>query len=1072
MVVMTASAQLSTNPDKFLGNITTSYNIDYGSEKFYQLWNEITPENETKWDQVEGNRGSFNWGNVDKINSYAKLHNFPFKFHTLVWGSQFPGWVKNLSVEERYKAIVNWMDAAKKRYPDLAMIDVVNEAIEGHQADTHYIKEALGGGGTTGYDWIIKAFEMAHERWPDAILIYNDFNTFRWQKTEFIDLVRTLRDAGAPVDAYGCQSHDVTDMEFSEFKSAMDEIQNALKIPMYSTEYDIGTTDDALQEKRYKEQIPYMWEKDYCAGVTLWGYIYGKTWTTDGNSGIIKDGKDRPAMTWLREYMASEKAKKAKSPFPGMKKEISLYVKPASLAATIDEPLPITVTAQPTAGSGKTVEKVELYVKGQLFTTLTEAPYTTEYTPATAGKYELKAKVTTTDGSTYERLSSFTAYKPRAPYKGVIDLPGIIQGEDFDSGADGIAYHDNESQNRGGASYRTDDSSVDIESISGGYAVSYTQSGEWLEYTVDVKEAGLYGYDIRVSSQDGGGAFSFALSGDDGLTDLTGVVDVVKTGQWSTYKVQHGRFTKELAEGQQRLRFIVERGDLLFNFDRIELKRVDIDNSISISMNANPAPAVVSEKTTLTVNASSSTSTIANVKIYVDQVLRNTLTKAPFETTYTPTAKGTVNFTAIATDAEGRQSKIANYTLKVNNKRTAYKSVSLPGTLQFEDFDKGGENFTFHDSDSENEGTSAYRTDGEGVDMVEGNGGYAIGYTATNEWLEYTVNVKQAGNYSFEAVASSGINGSSFTLSLNNNGTLTALTDKIGVPCLAENDWDTYSTVTGDLLIPLEEGRQIIRMTITGPYCNLDKITFKYLTPPTPPSDINEDGIVNIVDVTSLIDMILKGDSNNGSSETTDNGHLPFNGGTELPGTLEVENFDGGGEGVSYHDEETENKAKTDSEGYVDYRTDVDGVDIVGSPTGYGIGYTINGEWMDYTVNVKKAGTYSYEALVASGLDNSSFSLSLITEGEQTALTNNIVVPNEGSWNSYTTATGRLLIPLEKGSQVIRLNITGSYCNIDKITFKLEEESSTTLKGDLDGNGVINIVDVTLLIDLILNGKQ
>ena len=39
-------AQLSSNPDKFLGNITTSYNIDYGNEKFYQLWNQITPENE------------------------------------------------------------------------------------------------------------------------------------------------------------------------------------------------------------------------------------------------------------------------------------------------------------------------------------------------------------------------------------------------------------------------------------------------------------------------------------------------------------------------------------------------------------------------------------------------------------------------------------------------------------------------------------------------------------------------------------------------------------------------------------------------------------------------------------------------------------------------------------------------------------------------------------------------------------------------------------------------------------------------------------------------------------------
>jgi hypothetical protein len=312
------------------------------------------------------------------------------------------------------------------------------------------IKESLGGGGKTGFDWLIKAFDMAGERWPDAILIYNDYNTFQWNTDEYIELVRTLRDAGAPVDAYGCQSHDLTNCSFTNFKNAETKIQTALKMPMYSTEYDIGTADDNLQLQRYQEQIPYMWEKDYCAGITLWGYIYGKTWTgkeeegTKGNSGIIRDGRDRPAMTWLRDYMASAKAKQAKSPFPGMKKELSLYVKPASLSATVNEPLSITVTAQPTEGSGKTVEKVELYVNNSLFATLTQVPYSTNYTPTAIGKYNLKAVVTTTDGKTYERLSSFTAYRARAPFNAVIDLPGTIEGENFDTGAEGIDYTDGE----------------------------------------------------------------------------------------------------------------------------------------------------------------------------------------------------------------------------------------------------------------------------------------------------------------------------------------------------------------------------------------------------------------------------------------------------------------------------------------------------------------------------------------------------------------------------------------------------------------------------------------------------
>ena len=48
-------------------------------------------------------------------------------------------------------------------------------------------------------------------------------------------------------------------------------------------------------------------ENEHIAGITLWGYIYGATWTTNGNSGIIRDGKDRPAMTWLKDYLSKNK---------------------------------------------------------------------------------------------------------------------------------------------------------------------------------------------------------------------------------------------------------------------------------------------------------------------------------------------------------------------------------------------------------------------------------------------------------------------------------------------------------------------------------------------------------------------------------------------------------------------------------------------------------------------------------------------------------------------------------------------------------------------------------------------
>lgn len=823
LFTITSSAQLSTNPDKFLGNITTRGQVDYGNEKFYQLWNQITPENETKWDAIEPSRGNFTFGGADRSANYARQHGFPFKYHTLIWGAQYPSWMNNLSTEEQTKALVEYFDAVKKHYPNLEIIDVVNEAITGHQPAPY--RAALGGEGVTGYDWIITAFEMAHERWPDAILVYNDYNTFRWQKTEFIDLVRTLRDAGAPIDAYGCQSHDLTDMEFNDFKAAMIEIQNALKMPMYSTEYDIGTTDDKLQEKRYKEQMPYLFEADYCAGITLWGYIYGATWTTDGNSGIIKNGADRPAMEWLRKYMASDDAKNAKSPFPGMKKEASVYVKPSCIKVTQNDVVPIDIRASLRT---KTIDHIDFYIDNKLYKTFTaDESYRVEFTPTEKKKYNLKAIVVATDGTAFERLSSVTAYEPRGTYKDQIaELPGTLQAENFDTGADGIAYHDSNSNKEGDAASYRSDGGIDIVKGNGGYALGYTNNGEWMEYTVDVKEAGVYEYDAVVSSGTTNSGFSISLINNGKTTNLTPSLVVPQTGNndWGKYVSLHGRLSVPLEAGKQVIRINITGSSC--NIDKIVFNRIDVDKNIKVTATSEPSPATINENATIKVDASSPNSDIKEVRIYLDNVLKTTIKASPFEYTYKPTQKGTFNFTVEAIDAQDKCSDLVSFTLKVNNKRTAYKGViAIPGVIEAENFDKGGEGFTFHDADSNDEGGVNYRSDNEGVDIVRGGSGYALGYTSSNdEWLEYSIDVKEAGEYEYIATASSGSNNSGFTLSLVNDGKTTQLC-KVNVP--NTGDWSTYKTITGKLSRKLEAGPQIIRLQISGPYCNIDKIELK-----------------------------------------------------------------------------------------------------------------------------------------------------------------------------------------------------------------------------------------------------
>ncbi len=295
-------AQLAKGSSKFLGNITTRGQV---RSDFLSLWNQITGENEHKWASCEGSRDRMNWGGGDRIVNFAKQNNIPWKFHTLIWGSQYPGWMNNLSQADQLEEIIEWFDETKKHYPEIPMIDVVNEAYEangGRHAPPPW-KNALGGAGTTGFDYIVKAFKMARERWPKAILIYNDYNTLEWPNE--INWIKTtmpkLIAAGAPIDAIGFQAHGLRGQSATTLKSRLDDIWKSVKLPFFITEYDIGENNDQAQLDNYKAHITTMWNHPKVVGITIWGYIYGSTWVN--GTGIIRDGRDRPAMTWLKEYI-------------------------------------------------------------------------------------------------------------------------------------------------------------------------------------------------------------------------------------------------------------------------------------------------------------------------------------------------------------------------------------------------------------------------------------------------------------------------------------------------------------------------------------------------------------------------------------------------------------------------------------------------------------------------------------------------------------------------------------------------------------------------------------------------
>ncbi len=122
------------------------------------------------------------------------------------------------------------------------------------------------------------------------------------------------------------------------------------------------------------------------------------------------------------------------------------------------------------------------------------------------------------------------------PYKGKVHaIPGQIEAEDFDEGGEGVAYHDTEPENREKTAPPYREGGVDLEfreDASGKYNLGWTRPGEWLIYTVEVKETASYRIEMKVACDKRGGQFRLEFDG----VDRTGPVEVPDTGGWKILK--------------------------------------------------------------------------------------------------------------------------------------------------------------------------------------------------------------------------------------------------------------------------------------------------------------------------------------------------------------------------------------------------------------------------------------------------------------------------------------------------------------------------------------------------------
>lgn len=304
--ILSFAQPLASGKSKFVGNV-----ISYGNSirsDFSKYWNQVTPENAGKWSSVEFNPGVYNWTELDNIYNYALANGFPYKHHNLIWGQQQPNFMSGLDSASQYQEIENWIKNSGQRYPKADFCDVVNEPLH---AQPSY-KNALGGNGATGWDWVVKAFELARRYWsPTTKLLINEYSVINdvSSNANYLQIINLLKSRGL-VDGIGVQGHrfEIESPSTSTLQANLDRLA-ATGLPIYISEFDLGniansgTPNDSVQLALYQQKFPVLWEHPAVQGITLWGYVQGQTWQYTAYL-LRSNGTERPALQWLRLYLA------------------------------------------------------------------------------------------------------------------------------------------------------------------------------------------------------------------------------------------------------------------------------------------------------------------------------------------------------------------------------------------------------------------------------------------------------------------------------------------------------------------------------------------------------------------------------------------------------------------------------------------------------------------------------------------------------------------------------------------------------------------------------------------------
>lgn len=287
-------------PTKFLGSIWQNRVDD---PLFGTVFDQITPENGGKWEAVERERGMRVWTNLDAMVQFADRHAMIAKHHCLVWGQQQPVWTqKAADMSNAVDAVI--ADFFERYSKTITLVDVVNEPISAPPA----YRSQLGGDGKSGWDWVVWTFRRArlhgNTHGFTGKLILNEWGIDRdKEKLKRFRQIVSLLQQESLIDAIGVQGHFLEDVAPANVKQSLDFLAET-GLPIYISEFELDIADDTRHRQQFMALFSMFWDHPAVRGVTVWGHLEGAMWRKNGYL-IRKDGSDRPAMTWLRQYVDS-----------------------------------------------------------------------------------------------------------------------------------------------------------------------------------------------------------------------------------------------------------------------------------------------------------------------------------------------------------------------------------------------------------------------------------------------------------------------------------------------------------------------------------------------------------------------------------------------------------------------------------------------------------------------------------------------------------------------------------------------------------------------------------------------